>query len=336
MLSVDKIHASFPTTRLRRNRRYEWLRRLVAESHLSVNDLIQPIFLCDDPRYTEIPSMPGIYRLGGQRLIDYVGEIDQLKIPAIALFPYYPKEERQENVVSMLHRENFLCRSIENLKKHFPGIGLITDVALDCYTIHGQDGLVADHEILNDETNALIAQYAVTQAQAGADMIAPSEMMDGRVGVIRHALDRAGFEKVGILSYAAKYASHFYGPFRDAVGSKTCLGQADKKTYQMDPANANEALREVALDLQEGADSVMVKPGLPYLDIVRMVKEAFKVPTFVYQVSGEYAMLKAASEKGWLDYEGCMLESLIAFKRAGADGILSYASAHTAEILKRG
>lgn len=327
---------AFPAVRMRRNRRYDWLRCLVAENSLSVNDLVQPLFVATPDQCGPIASMPGVTRRCGQALIDYVGHLAELKVPAVALFPYYAPEDRCDDVATLLHAENLLCQAIVQIKKHMPQMGIITDVALDSYTCHGQDGIVRQGQIINDETNALIADYAVVQAALGVDLIAPSEMMDGRVGVIRHALDAAGFSQVGIMSYGVKYASSFYGPFRDAVGSASCLGQADKKTYQMDPANLNEALREVHLDLQEGADIIMIKPGLPYLDVVHVVKQTFKVPTFAYHVSGEYAMLKAAAEKGWLDYDSCLLESCLSFKRAGADAIFTYASAEIAQLLARG
>ena len=331
---TQRAPGMFPQVRLRRNRHHKWLRRLVAENQLSVDDLIQVIFVCgeDDPR--EIPAMPGVRRYSINEVVAYVASIRQKNIPAIALFPFYEKSARRENVVELLTQENLLCQAIRAIKQVHQDIGIITDVALDPYTDHGQDGLVRDGKIINDETVEIITRFAVLQAQAGADIIAPSEMMDGRVGAIRQALDEAGFQEVGIMSYAAKYASSFYGPFGDALGSKNCLGMADKFTYQMDPANSDEALREVALDLAEGADSVMVKPGLPYLDIVQRVKAEFCVPTFVYHISGEYAMLKAASLQGWLDYDACLLETLLAFKRAGANGILTYAGCDAADILQ--
>ncbi|MEN8236430.1 MAG: porphobilinogen synthase [Pseudomonadota bacterium] len=326
---------NFPQVRLRRNRQHKWLRRLVAETTLSIDDLIQPVFVCgqSDPR--EIPSMPGIKRHSVTELVEYAATIEQKRIPAIALFPFYGPAQRLENVIELLRAENLLCQAIQQVKHAAPELGIIVDVALDPYTTHGQDGIVRDGQVINDETVELISQYAVLLAQMGADIIAPSEMMDGRVGAIRQTLDGARHQDVGIMSYAAKYSSAFYGPFRDAVGSKTCLGQADKHTYQMDPANTNEALREVALDLAEGADSVMVKPGMPYLDIVHRVKTEFGVPTFVYNVSGEYAMLKTAAKEGWLDYDACVLEMLLAFKRAGADGILTYAASDAADLLRK-
>ncbi len=325
----------FPQTRLRRNRQHEWMRRLVAENKLSVDDLIQVVFVRDASSPPEIPSMPGVRRYTIQELVEYATQLAENKIPALAIFPFYDKPDRNENVVHMLTADNLACQALQALKKAVPHMGVITDVALDCYTTHGQDGIIENGQIHNDKTLDVIADYAVIQAQAGADIIAPSEMMDGRIGVIRQALDAAGYQDTGIMSYAAKYASGFYGPFRDAVGSKNCLAQADKKTYQMDPANIQEALREVAMDIEEGADSVMVKPGLPYLDVVSRVRQAFCVPTFVYQISGEYAMLKAAAANGWLDYDTCFLETLMAFKRAGADGILTYGGLEAAQLLQQ-
>ncbi|MGB0934686.1 MAG: porphobilinogen synthase [Alphaproteobacteria bacterium] len=327
---------AFPHVRLRRNRQHPWLRRSVAETTLSVDDLIQPTFIRMPHAEREIPSMPGIYRHTVQEAVDYIGRIADHKIPMTHLFPYYDPEDRRENVLELLSPENTYCQAIREIKKSSPGIGIIVDVALDCYTQHGQDGLVRDGQILNDETLDVISDYAVTLAEAGADIIAPSEMMDGRVGVIRQALDAAGYQHVGIMSYAAKYSSALYGPFRDAVGSKKCLGLADKHTYQMDPRNSNEALREVEMDIQEGADSVMVKPGTFYLDVLYRVKETFGVPTYVYHISGEYSMLKTTSAAGYIDYEAAMMENLIAFKRAGADGILTYAAEDCAKILERG
>lgn len=332
-LAIDSP-GNFPHVRLRRNRQHKWLRRLVAETTLSVDDLIQPVFVCAPGDQREIPSMPGIRRYSVTEVVEYAKTLQQKGIPALALFPYYGPKQRRENVIELLQDTNLLCQAVQHVKRAVPDLGLIVDVALDPYTTHGQDGIVRDGEIINDETVEVISQYAVLLAQMGADIIAPSEMMDGRVGAIRKALDESGYQDVGIMSYAAKYSSAFYGPFRDAVGSKTCLGQADKHTYQMDSANTDEALREVALDLAEGADTVMVKPGLPYLDIVHRIKTEFRVPTFVYNISGEYAMLKAAAQAGWLDYDACVLEVLLAFKRAGADGILTYAACDAADLLR--
>ncbi len=327
----------FPGTRLRRNRRHEWLRRLVAEQQLSVNDLIWPIFVQEGAsQRTPVASMPGVERLSVDLLVDTVGPAAELGIPAIALFPATDPKKKSEDAAEAVNPENLVCRSVRAIKAACPNIGIVCDVALDPYTSHGQDGLVRDGYVVNDETLEVLCEQAVVQAQAGCDVIAPSDMMDGRVGAIRDALDAAGFEHVLILSYAAKYASAFYGPFRDAVGSATSLGTGDKRTYQMNPANGDEALREVALDVAEGADMVMVKPGMPYLDIVHRVKEAFGLPTFVYQVSGEYAMISAAAERGWFDRERTMLESLLGFKRAGADGVLTYFAFEAAQALKRG
>jgi porphobilinogen synthase len=326
----------YPDTRLRRNRRTSWLRGMIAENVLTVDDLILPLFVRDAFGEAEIPSMPDVRRHTCDEIIDIVGKAHDLKIPAIDLFPYNPRERRHENVLQMLTPENTFCESVRKIKAVFPNMGVIVDLALDCYATHGQDGLIQDGKILNDETNEVLSDYAVVLAQAGADVIAPSDMMDGRVGVIRRKLDAAGFQDVAIMSYAAKYASNFYGPFRDAVGSKTCLAEADKKTYQLDYSNSREALREVYLDIQEGADMVIVKPALPYLDVVKAVKDTFGIPTFAYQVSGEYSMLKAAAQNGWLDYDTCLYETLMACKRAGADGILTYAAIEAATILKRG
>lgn len=327
------VVGEFPSVRLRRNRRQDWIRRLVREHSISVDDLILPIFLCEDPKDEIIQSFPGVGRHTISGLLHYLKTVSALKIPAIHIFPYYPPNSRHENVRELLNKDNIVCRAIASIKDKFPELGIISDVALDCYTTHGQDGLVHNGIILNDETIAVISDYAVLQASMGVDVIAPSEMMDGRIGSIRRQLDADGYDQVGILSYAAKYASAFYGPFRDAVGSKSCLAMADKKTYQMDPGNRTEAIREVAMDLHEGADMIMVKPGLPYLDVVRTVKDTFSVPTFAYQVSGEFCMLKAAADQGILDYNSCLYESLLAFKRAGADGILTYGAIDAARII---
>jgi porphobilinogen synthase len=325
----------YPETRMRRVRREDWSRRLVQENHLSVNDLIWPLFVCEGKsRRKPITSMPGVERLSIDLLVDAVGEAVELGIPAVALFPATPSEKKTPDCEEAINADNLVCRAVSAVKKaHGNQIGVICDVALDPYSSHGQDGLVRDGYVVNDETVAMLCRQAVVQAEAGCDIIAPSDMMDGRIGAVRKALDAAGFEYVQIMAYAAKYASAFYGPFRDAVGSAANLGSGDKRTYQMDPANGNEAIREVALDIAEGADSVMVKPGMPYLDIVRRVKDTFGVPTFAYQVSGEYAMLTAAAEKGWLDRDKVMLESLLAFKRAGADGILTYFARDAAKLV---
>lgn len=325
----------YPDTRMRRNRRHEWSRRLVRETQLSPADLIWPIFIRDGENEREpVPSMPGVERLTIDLTVEAVGNAKQLGIPAVALFPATDPALKTPDAEEALNPENLMCRAVRAVKQvHGDGIGVICDVALDPYSSHGQDGLVRDGYVVNDETIEVLIQQSIVQAQAGCDVIAPSDMMDGRIGAIRRGLDEAGYENVQIMSYAAKYASAFYGPFRDAVGSSGNLGSGDKKTYQMDPANTDEALREVALDLEEGADMVMVKPGMPYLDIVRRVKDAFAAPTFAYQVSGEYAMIQAAAANGWLDGERTMLESLMAFKRAGADGILTYFAVEAAKQL---
>ena len=327
---------SYPRRRLRRNRSHDWIRRLVAESRLAPADFIWPVFLQEGGQAREpLPSMPGVDRLSIGALVDAAGEAAELGIPAIALFPFVPAALKGEDGAEACRPDNLCNRAIRALKKALPNLGVICDVALDPYTSHGHDGLLAGDRILNDETVEVLCRQALAEAEAGVDVVAPSDMMDGRVGRLRDALDAAGHAEVKILSYAAKYASAFYGPFRDAIGSKKAL-KGDKRTYQMDPANGDEALREVALDIAEGADMVMVKPGLPYLDIVYRVKEAFRLPTFVYQVSGEYAMLKGAGERGWIDAEAAMLESLLAFKRAGADGIMTYAAVEVARRLKSG
>ena len=325
----------YPDTRMRRNRRHEWSRRLVRETQLSPADLIWPIFIRDGENEREpVPSMPGVERLTIDLTVEAIGNAKQLGIPAVALFPATDPALKTPDAEEALNPENLMCRAVRAAKQvHGDGIGVICDVALDPYSSHGQDGLVRDGYVVNDETIEVLIQQSIVQAQAGCDVIAPSDMMDGRIGAIRRGLDEAGYENVQLMSYAAKYASAFYGPFRDAVGSSGNLGSGDKKTYQMDPANTDEALREVALDLEEGADMVMVKPGMPYLDIVRRVKEAFAAPTFAYQVSGEYAMIQAAAANGWLDGERTMLESLMAFKRAGADGILTYFAVEAAKQL---
>ena len=333
---LDPLGA-YPGTRLRRLRREDWSRRLVRENRLSVDDLIWPLFVCESNNRREaIPSMPGVERLATELVVESVGEAVKLGIPAVALFPATPSEKKTPECEEALNPENLICRTVRAVKQVYGNrVGVICDVALDPYSSHGQDGLVQDGYVVNDETVAILCRQAIVQAEAGCDIIAPSDMMDGRVGAVRKALDVAGFEDVQIMAYAAKYASAFYGPFRDAVGSAANLGSGDKRTYQMDPANGNESLREVALDIAEGADSVMVKPGMPYLDIVRRVKDKFGVPTFAYQVSGEYAMLSAAAEKGWLDRDKVILESLLAFKRAGADGILTYFAHDAAKLLSR-
>lgn len=321
---------------MRRLRRDEFSRRLVREHRLDAADLIEPVFILDGPsREEQVPSMPGVHRLSIDRLLARAEACLRLGVPAMALFPVVDPALKSADAREALNPEGLVPRAVQALKQRFPELGVITDVALDPYTSHGQDGLVdASGYVVNDETVAVLARQAVLHAAAGADVVAPSDMMDGRIGRIREALDEAGHLHTRILAYAAKYASSFYGPFRDAVGSAASLGKGNKFTYQMDPANSDEALWEVGLDLQEGADMVMVKPGLPYLDIVRRVKDAFRAPTFVYQVSGEYAMLKAAAANGWLDERSCVLESLLAIKRAGADGILTYFALEAARWLK--
>ncbi|MFO1057043.1 MAG: porphobilinogen synthase [Dongiaceae bacterium] len=321
---------------MRRNRADGWSRRLTAENRLSADDLIWPVFVHDGDGREPVPAMPGVFRLSIPALIEAAGEAAELGVPALALFPVVPPALKTAPAEEAWRPDNLCNRAVRALKQAVPDIGVICDVALDPYTSHGHDGLLEDGRILNDETLEVLCRQALAQAEAGVDVVAPSDMMDGRVGCLRDALDAAGFQHVRILSYAAKYASAFYGPFRTAVGSLSALGKGDKRTYQMDPANGTEALRECALDVAEGADMLMVKPGMPYLDVVWRVKEAFGLPTYAYQVSGEYAMLKAASERGWLDGEKAMAEALLCFKRAGADGILTYAAVDTARRLKAG
>ena len=326
---------AYPQVRMRRNRSDAWTRRLVAESRLLVDDLIWPVFVQDRDGASAVASMPGVQRFGLDRLTDAVGPVAGAGVPAIALFPNIDESLRTPDAAEAVNPDNLVCRAIRAVKAAYPELGVICDVALDPFNSDGHDGLLRDGQIVNDESVEALCRQALVQAEAGCDVIAPSDMMDGRIGAIRGTLDGAGLEGVKILAYSAKYASAFYGPFRDAVGSGDMLA-GDKKTYQMDPANTEEALREVALDLEEGADMVMVKPGLPYLDVVQRVKEAFGVPTLVYQVSGEYAMLKAAAANGWLDNDKVIMESLLAFKRAGADAILTYAAPEAAERLKTG
>ena len=326
----------FPQTRLRRTRRFEWSRQLVREHSLSASDLIWPVFVQEGSgKRTPITSMPGVERISIDFLVEAVSRAAELKIPAVAIFPVTDAALKNESATEAVNPENLVCRAVRAIRAAQIEIGIICDVALDPYTSHGQDGLVRNGEVVNDETLEVLCQQSIIQSQAGCDVIAPSDMMDGRIGAIRRALDGAKFEHIQLLAYSAKYASAFYGPFREAVGSATNLGQGDKRTYQMDPANSNEAIREVALDIAEGADLVMVKPGMPYLDIVRRIKDEFGVPTFAYQVSGEYAMISAAAQNGWLDRTKAMLESLLAFKRAGADGVLTYFALEVAEILQR-
>ncbi len=319
-------HRQFPKTRLRRMRTNAFSRRLMAETYLSVDDLIYPIFIRDGKKQREvISSMPGIERLSLDELLREAEELVRLGIPAIALFPVIDSSKKNLLAEEAYRSDGLVQRAVRELKKSFPELGVITDVALDPYTSHGQDGIINESGyVLNDATIDILVKQALSHAEAGADIVAPSDMMDGRIGMIRVALESNHFINTRILAYSAKYASSFYGPFREAVGSAQSLGKADKFHYQMDPRNADEALHEIALDLQEGADIVMIKPGMPYLDIVRQTKELFRVPTFVYQVSGEYAMLKAAAQMGWLDEKAAVMESLISIKRAGADGILTY------------
>lgn len=324
------------TQRMRRNRKTDWSRRLVREHTLTVDDLIWPVFVIEgENRREAVPSMPGVERLSVDQLVREAERAARLGIPAMALFPYTDPGLRDPGGSEALNEQNLVCRCLRAIKAAVPEVGLITDVALDPYTSHGHDGLMEGERILNDETVAVLVHQALVQAQAGADVIAPSDMMDGRIGAIRLGLDAAGFHDVQIMSYAAKYASAFYGPFRDAIGtSKTLVG--DKRTYQMDPANGLEALREAALDVEEGADMLMVKPGLPYLDVVYRLKEAFGMPTYAYQVSGEYAMIEGAVRNGWVDGDRVVPEALLAFKRAGADGILTYFAPRVAERLAAG
>jgi porphobilinogen synthase len=321
------------TVRMRRNRQHEWARRMVREVALSTDDLIWPLFVMDGQNArAPVASMPGVERLSVDQVVREAERAAKLTIPCLALFPYTDPALRDEAGSEALNPDNLVCRAIRAIKKEVPEIGILCDVALDPFTSHGHDGLLRDGVILNDESVAVLVKQALVQAQAGCDIIAPSDMMDGRVAAIRKGLDADNFTGVSIMAYAAKYASAFYGPFRDAVGSaKTLAG--DKRTYQMDPGNTDEALREVALDIEEGADMIMVKPGLPYLDIVARVKDTFGMPTFAYQVSGEYAMIQAAAQNGWLDGERAMMESLIAFKRAGCDGVLTYFAPRVAEKL---
>ena len=334
---MNKFHhpaPAFPMTRLRRLRATPWSRRLVQESVLTVNDLIWPMFIREGERVREaVPSMPGVERLSVDQAALTAAEAAELGVPAVALFPYTPQDKRSDDGAEAINPGNLVNRAARAIKAAVPNVGVVIDVALDPYTAHGHDGLMKDGHILNDETVDMLVSQARVQADNGADIVAPSDMMDGRVGAIRKGLDEAGHTHVQIMAYAAKYASAFYGPFRDAVGSAANL-EGDKRTYQMDPANTDEALREVALDISEGADSVMVKPGMPYLDVLRRVKDSFAMPTFVYQVSGEYAMIQAAAKQGWLDLEAAMMESLIAFKRAGADGILTYFAPDAARVLE--
>ena len=326
----------FPASRPRRLRRDEFSRTLVRENRLHPGNLILPVFVRDGSNQADdVKSMPGVQRLSIDRLLPIAEQCMNLGVPVIALFPVIDASLKTEDGREALNPEGLVPTAVRELKRRFPELGVLTDVALDPFTSHGQDGLLdADGYIVNDATVDLLVQQALVQAEAGVDIVAPSDMMDGRIGAIRQSLEARGHFHTKIMAYSAKYASAFYGPFRDAVGSAANLGKSNKKTYQMDPANSDEALREVALDIAEGADMVMVKPGMPYLDIVRRVKDAFRMPTFVYQVSGEYAMLKAAAQNGWLDHDAVMMESLLAFRRAGADGVLTYFALDAARLLR--
>ncbi|MEX0960790.1 MAG: porphobilinogen synthase [Burkholderiales bacterium] len=328
----------FPQRRMRRMRRDAFSRRLMSEQTLTVDDLIYPVFVTEgENRKEPVPSMPGVERISADRLLQVAERCLSLGVPAIALFPVVDSAVKTEDATEAFNPRGLIPTAVRAVKQRFPELGVITDVALDPYTSHGQDGLVdATGYVLNDETIEVLVKQALSHAEAGVDIVAPSDMMDGRIGALRTALDSRGYVRTRILAYAAKYASAFYGPFRDAVGSAANLGRSSKETYQLDPANSDEALWEVALDLGEGADMVMVKPGMPYLDIVRRVKESFAAPTFVYQVSGEYAMLKAAGQQGWIDEKKCVLESLLGFKRAGADAVLTYFALDAAQWLRAG
>lgn len=331
------VTGQFPQTRPRRLRKNTFSRALVAEHHLTASDLIYPMFVLEGEQQREaIPSMPGIERLSIDLLVEEATTLVELGIPAVAIFPVTPLSKKSLNAEEAYNPQGLAQRAVRALKRAQPKLGVITDVALDPFTVHGQDGIIDDSGyVMNDVTNAVLVEQALSHAEAGADVVAPSDMMDGRIGLIRNALEEQGFVNTCIMAYSAKYASAYYGPFRDAVGSAGNIKGGDKKTYQMDPANSDEALKEIALDLKEGADMVMVKPGMPYLDIVRRCKDEFKAPTFAYQVSGEYAMHKAAFDQGWLNEEQIILESLLAFKRAGADGILTYFAKQAAQILRR-
>ena len=326
----------FPVHRPRRMRRDDWSRRLMQENSVSANDLIYPVFLLEGSNQSQaVASMPGVNRVSLDLLFLVAQECVTLGIPVLALFPVIDSALKTPDGKEAFNPNGLIPKAVNELKERFPTLGIMTDVALDPYTSHGQDGVLdSEGRILNDETTAILVQQAVAQAQAGVDIVAPSDMMDGRIGKIREALEQKNLIQTRIMAYSAKYASAFYGPFRDAVGSAKNLGKADKKTYQMDSANSDEAIHEVALDISEGADMVMVKPGMPYLDIVRRVKDTFEYPTYAYQVSGEYAMLKAAAQNGWLDHDAVMMESLLAFKRAGADGVLTYFALEAARLIK--
>ena len=336
-MSKPSDSTSFPALRLRRMRHDAFSRALMRESVLTASDLIYPIFVLDGQQRREpVTSMPGVERLSVDLLLAVAEDCVGLGIPAMALFPVIDPALKTPDGSEALNPHGLLPRAVKELKKHFPELGLVSDIALDPYTSHGQDGLINEQGfVLNDETCAVLVKQALMQAQAGVDIVAPSDMMDGRIGAIRTALETHGHAYTRIMAYSAKYASAFYGPFRDAVGSASNLGKADKTTYQMDPANSDEALREVGLDIAEGADMVMVKPGMPYLDVLHRVKQTFQMPTFAYQVSGEYAMIKAAAQNGWLDHDKAMMEAMLAFKRAGADGVLTYFARDVARLLKQ-
>lgn len=325
----------YPHTRLRRLRQHQWSRELVAEHALSVNDLVWPLFVCEDSHPTDIPSMPGVVRHTLKDLEGAIRHATSLGIKAVALFPVTDSHLKCERGLEATNPQNLLCQAIRVVKSQAPSMGVITDVALDAYTTHGHDGVMIGDDVVNDATIEILSECALIQAQAGSDVVAPSDMMDGRIGAIRKHLDQYDFNQTMILSYAAKYASAFYGPFREALGSAPALGSKGKRTYQMDPANVREALREGAQDIEEGADILMIKPGLPYLDVVSLLKSTFHVPTFVYHISGEYAMLKAASMNGWINYDSALNEVMIAFKRAGADAIFTYAACDVAEQLNQ-
>ena len=335
---MSYLLGQYPSRRMRRGRRDDFTRRLVRESSLSPDNLILPVFVTEGRGITQaVPSMPGVARVSVDGLLKVAEQALTLGVPAVALFPVIDPKLKTLGAEEAFNPEGLAPAAVRALKQRFPDLGVITDIALDPYTSHGQDGLINDAGyVINDETIEVLEKQALTHADAGVDIVAPSDMMDGRIGAIRAVLDARGFIHTRILAYAAKYASAFYGPFRDALGSGTSLGKADKKTYQIDPGNSDEALHEVGLDLAEGADFVMVKPGMPYLDIVRRVKDEFRVPTFVYQVSGEYAMLRGAAQNGWLDGDRVMMESLLAFRRAGADAILTYFALDAAKVLREG
>ena len=338
MAFFNNTTCSFPSLRLRRNRSSSWIRKMVAENDLSASNIVLPLFIHEgNNKETEIKSLPGVKRLSIDLAVKQAKKASNLGISAIALFPVIDSEKKSTNAKEAYNSNNLICKTVKEIKKSVPEIGIICDVALDPYTKNGQDGITDNTGyVLNDETNAILCKQAESLAKAGADIVAPSDMMDGRIGEIRKHLDKKNFINVKIMSYAAKYASSFYGPFRDAVGSGKALAGADKRTYQMDPANSDEALREISLDLGEGADIIMIKPGMPYLDIVRRAKDNFKIPIAVYQVSGEYAMIKAASANGWIDEKDAMFEAMLAFKRAGANCIFTYAAIEIAENLQKG